>query len=63
MVLEKFQKTHLKLQVEESVKNESASSASAMEMVDGQVVSSKEEGEASKEERATVKTNDGIKVQ
>ena len=63
MVLGKFQKTHLKLQVEESVKNESASSASAMEMVDGQVVSSKEEGEASKEERATVKTNDGIKVQ
>ncbi len=62
MVLGKFQKTHLKLQVEESVKNESASSASAMEMVDGQVVSSKEEGEASKEERATVKTNDGIKV-
>ena len=49
--------------MEESVKNESASSASAMEMVDGQVVSSKEEGEASKEERATVKTNDGVKVQ
>jgi hypothetical protein len=35
------------VKVEESVKNESASSASAVEMKDGEVVSSKEQGDVS----------------
>jgi len=49
------------VKVEESVKNESASSASAVEMKDGEVVSSKEQGDVSKEEKAIVKTSDGVK--
>ena len=44
------------------MKSESASSASAVQTINGEVVSSKEAGEVSKEERATLKLNDGLTV-